>query len=237
MASKRKPSQRQVKVMLRFSDHVVLNLSQKHVADGTEGFGEKNRVEIESSIDEIGGNDVVIDKGVFGNPDNSIDESDNTNVSEEQISDNIAESEFVSSTDNVIETHKMNNFVNNEGTKSNKASYAKIVNNQEYVEDNKLNFKPVLISENGDEFDVFDEELVQKGSAKWELTLCGYFVGCGMSEYELNYNLRRMCSRYGLIDVKAHSNGNCFFKFRNEIGRNEVLNQGSWIVNHGPLFV
>ncbi|GKC48607.1 RNA-directed DNA polymerase, eukaryota, reverse transcriptase zinc-binding domain protein [Tanacetum coccineum] len=98
-----------------------------------------------------------------------------------------------------------------------------------YVEGNKLNFKPNVISENGDEFVVFDEELVQKGSAKWKLTLCGYFVGCSMFEYELNYNLRRMWSMYGLIDVKASSNGNCFFKFRNEIGINEVLKQGNWI--------
>ncbi|GJR34281.1 RNA-directed DNA polymerase, eukaryota, reverse transcriptase zinc-binding domain protein [Tanacetum coccineum] len=58
-----------------------------------------------------------------------------------------------------------------------------------------------------------------------------------MSEYELNYNLRRMWSKYGLIDVKAHSNGNRFFKFRNENGMNEVLKQGPWIVNHRPLFV
>nr|GEY88198.1 RNA-directed DNA polymerase, eukaryota, reverse transcriptase zinc-binding domain protein [Tanacetum cinerariifolium] len=117
---------------------------------------------------------VVMDKGVFGNPDNNIDESDNSNVSKEQISDHTAKNKFVNSTDNVIETPKMNNHVNNEGTKSNKTSYAKIVNNKEYVEDKKLHFKPNEISENRDEFVVFDKELVQK-----VLEDCGAVSGHG----------------------------------------------------------
>ncbi|PWA48042.1 DUF4283 domain-containing protein [Artemisia annua] len=52
----------------------------------------------------------------------------------------------------------------------------------EYV--NKLNLIPVEI-EDGREVVVFDEELVEEGSRKWRLTLCGHFVGCKMSYYEL----------------------------------------------------
>ncbi|GKB83822.1 RNA-directed DNA polymerase, eukaryota, reverse transcriptase zinc-binding domain protein [Tanacetum coccineum] len=40
--------------------------------------------------------------------------------------------------------------------------------------------------------DVSDkEDLVQLGSEKWNLTICGYFVGMKMSYYELKYNLAR----------------------------------------------
>ncbi|GKD20677.1 RNA-directed DNA polymerase, eukaryota, reverse transcriptase zinc-binding domain protein [Tanacetum coccineum] len=44
-----------------------------------------------------------------------------------------------------------------------------------------------------------------------------------------------MWSKYGLLDVKAHTNGNCFFKFRSEAGLNEVLEKGPWIVNNRPI--
>nr|GFA44315.1 DUF4283 domain-containing protein [Tanacetum cinerariifolium] len=52
--------------------------------------------------------------------------------------------------------------------------------------------------EKGREVVVFDEELVIKGSKKWELTLCGCFVGYKMQSAELKYNLSRMmesCAR------------------------------------------
>ncbi|GJX06151.1 RNA-directed DNA polymerase, eukaryota, reverse transcriptase zinc-binding domain protein [Tanacetum coccineum] len=43
--------------------------------------------------------------------------------------------------------------------------------------DNTLSLVPMCM--------VFDEELVREGSRKWELTLCGHFVGCKMSYTEL----------------------------------------------------
>ncbi|GKB85558.1 RNA-directed DNA polymerase, eukaryota, reverse transcriptase zinc-binding domain protein [Tanacetum coccineum] len=231
------PSQRQVKVPLRFNNYVVKNLSQKHVDDGSDGFVEKSMVGIGIVPEEIREKDAEIVKGVFGNPDNNIDESANPNVGDVQSSNNIDEDVFVNNTDNMIETPKMNTALHNSEAELNKTSYAKIVNNQNNKDDNKVKLKPIVISDEGNEFVVFDEELVQKGSARWKLTLCGYFVGCKMSEYELNYNLRKMWSKYELVDVKSHLNGNCFLKFRNEIGMTEVLNHGPWIVNHRPLFV
>ncbi|GKD49520.1 RNA-directed DNA polymerase, eukaryota, reverse transcriptase zinc-binding domain protein, partial [Tanacetum coccineum] len=71
-------------------------------------------------------------------------------------------------------------------------TYASIVNNKLDKEDNKPTFNATVVNNDGNEFVIFDEELVQKGSSKWRLTICGYFVGCNMSSNELNYHLRRM---------------------------------------------
>ncbi|GJY69515.1 hypothetical protein Tco_0472497 [Tanacetum coccineum] len=58
--------------------------------------------------------------------------------------------------------------------------------------DTSLDFTPTVINEEGIEFVIFDDDIVAKGSEKWNLTICGHFVGCGMSENELRYNIRRM---------------------------------------------
>ncbi|GKB86604.1 hypothetical protein Tco_0958876 [Tanacetum coccineum] len=60
-----------------------------------------------------------------------------------------------------------------------KVSYAKIVSNN--ILDNKLDLIPTEINVDGIEVVIFDEEIVNEGSKKWELTVCGYFVGYKMS--------------------------------------------------------
>ncbi|GJQ99422.1 RNA-directed DNA polymerase, eukaryota, reverse transcriptase zinc-binding domain protein [Tanacetum coccineum] len=47
----------------------------------------------------------------------------------------------------------------------------------------------------GNEFVIFDEELINDGSKRWQLTLCGFFVGFKMRIGELRYNVKRMWSR------------------------------------------
>ncbi|GJY63848.1 hypothetical protein Tco_0465308, partial [Tanacetum coccineum] len=42
-----------------------------------------------------------------------------------------------------------------------------------------LEFEPT-VTENGAEFVIFDEEMVKTGSLKWNLTVCGHFVGMKM---------------------------------------------------------
>ncbi|GKC05519.1 putative receptor-like protein kinase [Tanacetum coccineum] len=93
------------------------------------------------------------------------------------------------------------------------------------------------VSKDGNEFVVFDEELINKGSNKWKLTVYGQFVGCYMSENALRYHLRRMWSKYGFVDVQVDATGGCYFKFKNEEDMEKVIEQGPWIVNHKPLFV
>ncbi|GJT55366.1 RNA-directed DNA polymerase, eukaryota, reverse transcriptase zinc-binding domain protein [Tanacetum coccineum] len=76
-------------------------------------------------------------------------------------------------------------------------SYAKVTTKFKVLIDNKLKTVPTRMNENGDEYVIFNDELINEGSSKWNLTLCGYFVGCKMHINVLRYNIRRMLSRYG----------------------------------------
>ncbi|GKA91848.1 ty3-gypsy retrotransposon protein [Tanacetum coccineum] len=82
-------------------------------------------------------------------------------------------------------------------------------NNDEFQFDTSLDFVTTKVCVDGAEFVIFDEEIVAKGSLKWNLTVCGKFVGCWMYENEL----------------------------RNNEGMEDVLAKGTWIVNNKPLFI
>ncbi|GJS73155.1 zinc knuckle CX2CX4HX4C containing protein, partial [Tanacetum coccineum] len=56
-------------------------------------------------------------------------------------------------------------------------SYAKVTTKFEVLIDNKLKTVPIGMDENGDEYVIFNDELINEGSSKWNLTMCGYFVG------------------------------------------------------------
>nr|GEZ53414.1 RNA-directed DNA polymerase, eukaryota, reverse transcriptase zinc-binding domain protein [Tanacetum cinerariifolium]GEZ79161.1 RNA-directed DNA polymerase, eukaryota, reverse transcriptase zinc-binding domain protein [Tanacetum cinerariifolium] len=73
--------------------------------------------------------------------------------------------------------------------------------------DKALESNPTEIDENGVEVVVFDDVMVAKGSKRWDLTLCGFFVGYRMFVNELRYNLRRMWSKFVFKDIDDHNNG------------------------------
>ncbi|GJW94747.1 hypothetical protein Tco_0174419 [Tanacetum coccineum] len=62
-------------------------------------------------------------------------------------------------------------------------TYAHIVKHDDLPKN--LNYVPTLITESGNEVVIFDEVLVNKGSERWNLTLCGQFVGFDMNIREL----------------------------------------------------
>ncbi|GJZ94838.1 zinc knuckle CX2CX4HX4C containing protein, partial [Tanacetum coccineum] len=119
---------------------------------------------------------------------------------------------------------------------SNNSCAGKVINNEQIM-DNTLNLVPTIINENGLENVIFDEELVIKGSKKWELFACGYFVGYKMSIQELRYHLYRMWSKYGLKHILNNGNGVFVFKFDNHQGLQTVIESGPWIVNNKPMVV
>ncbi|GJY43524.1 RNA-directed DNA polymerase, eukaryota, reverse transcriptase zinc-binding domain protein [Tanacetum coccineum] len=102
--------------------------------------------------------------------------------------------------------------------------------------DNKLLNVPTGISESGDDVVIFDDELIELGSKKWNLTVCGQFIRCSIGFNEARYHIRRMWSRLGLRDVIAE-NGVFYFKFQDEEGIKEVINNGPWMVNNKPMVV
>nr|GEZ94761.1 hypothetical protein [Tanacetum cinerariifolium] len=122
--------------------------------------------------------------------------------------------------------------VNNNNTSytTKPVSYARAVTNMDASLQKKLVFKPTGLNDSGKEVVIFDYNLVRIGSAKWQLTVIGFFVGFKMSAPELRYHLRRMWGRFGLKDVIVNTKGQCFFKFNNEEGMNRV-------VEHGPCAI
>ncbi|GKD76560.1 RNA-directed DNA polymerase, eukaryota, reverse transcriptase zinc-binding domain protein [Tanacetum coccineum] len=115
-------------------------------------------------------------------------------------------------------------------------NYAEKVTNM-LNEDDKLKLIPTVLNENGQEYVIFDDEIVKEGSKKWEFSACGYFVGFKMSIQELRYNLYRMWSKFGLKHVLNNGNGVFVFKFDNKQGLQSVIESGSWIVNNKPMVV
>lgn len=148
--------------------------------------------------------------------------SNNDNVNNGVCNENISANREKMANSNIDISSRPKSFV--DVTKSTTTEYM-----------NKLSLIPVEIEE-GREVVIFDEDLVMEGSRKWMLTLCGHFVGCKMSYYELKYNISRMWGRFGLKDIVVH-NGLYLFKFRELEGMNHVLESGPWLVNNKPLMV
>nr|GEX19975.1 hypothetical protein [Tanacetum cinerariifolium] len=90
--------------------------------------------------------------------------------------------------------------------------------------------KPTEVDGDGNEFVVFDDAINNKGCKRWDLTLCGHFVGHQMSINELRYNLQRMWGRKGFKDVVDVTNGVFFMKLFSEDGMESVVNSRPWMV-------
>ncbi|GJV63299.1 zinc knuckle CX2CX4HX4C containing protein [Tanacetum coccineum] len=126
-----------------------------------------------------------------------------------------------------------------ENVKPNNVSYAKIVDNgiNSAFINNKLIQKPTEFNENRNEIVNFDDELIKDGSLKWNIIVCGYFVGHSVSTNELRYNLRRMWNGHGFKDVRDSTNGIFFIKPHHDVGINYVVDNGPWMVKGIPLVV
>ncbi|GJV80035.1 hypothetical protein Tco_1515905 [Tanacetum coccineum] len=160
MSNKKRSLKRQIKVSVRFNDHVVGNLSQKRNDDCVEENNEQIRVSVEGPIGIIRGN----------------------------------EKEKVGTYANAVK--KVNDHIQN-----------------------KLSFVPTVVKDLGNEVVVFDEEQVEIGSKKWQLTLCGYFVGHKMSLPEASTErLSAMDSSVGKPIIMDYMIANVC---NNEVGRIE----------------
>nr|GEZ68719.1 hypothetical protein [Tanacetum cinerariifolium] len=114
--------------------------------------------------------------------------------------------------------------------------YARAVTNMDASLQKKLVFKPTGLNDSGKEVVIFDDDLVRIGSAKWQLTVIGFFVGFKMFAPELRYHLRRMWGKFGLKDVIVNTKGQCFFKFNNEEEAVEPSKVPVWVkVYNVPL--
>nr|GEY40951.1 RNA-directed DNA polymerase, eukaryota, reverse transcriptase zinc-binding domain protein [Tanacetum cinerariifolium] len=71
--------------------------------------------------------------------------------------------------------------------------------------DNKLMHVLAVISNNRENIVIFDDEIINLGSQKWSLTVCGQFIGCTVRFNEAMYHIRRMWHKFGLKDVIAEN--------------------------------
>ncbi|GJZ52113.1 zinc knuckle CX2CX4HX4C containing protein [Tanacetum coccineum] len=68
--------------------------------------------------------------------------------------------------------------------------------------------------DNGVEVVIFDDEIIKEGGKKWDLT-----------------------GKYRLKNIITHGNEIYLFKFKNENGLSDVIENGPWMVNGKPMFV
>ncbi|GKC57546.1 RNA-directed DNA polymerase, eukaryota, reverse transcriptase zinc-binding domain protein [Tanacetum coccineum] len=135
---------------------------------------------MESEKDEVsdvfngGDDDCYDDIRANGNVNNSSDQ----HVAKEWNKDNTGENR-------VDSNHKAT-------ANANAEFYAKAVGSNSNDLDKSLFFVPTGLNDSGEEAVIFEEELVIEDSKKWQLTVCGYFVGFSLSPAEIRYNLRRM---------------------------------------------
>nr|GEX84912.1 hypothetical protein [Tanacetum cinerariifolium] len=87
--------------------------------------------------------------------------------------------------------------------------------------ENKLASVLTQISKNENGIVTFDDEIIELGSKKWNLKVCGQFIGCSMGFNKARYHIRRMWSRLGLRDVIT-KNDVFYFKFQDEEGIKEI---------------
>ncbi|GJZ37889.1 ATPase, F1/V1/A1 complex, alpha/beta subunit [Tanacetum coccineum] len=174
MSPKNRSSKRQVKLHVRYHDHVMENSSQRDYQNRS------NEIDIGLGTDEVGNRDLFkecegnegakMNKGVFGNGDN-----DSIKEGEINESDEVFGSMEYSCGDNSLNISDKQ--IDSENTDGNKKL------------DTSLCFRPTVIDDDGCEFVVFDEELVSKGSNMWKLTSTYGFID--VQKRDPNIGLKR----------------------------------------------
>ncbi|GKE58692.1 RNA-directed DNA polymerase, eukaryota, reverse transcriptase zinc-binding domain protein [Tanacetum coccineum] len=234
--SKRKTSNRVTRIPLKFGDSVynITSKKNKHKIDNAEGNRDSGCNEYDDeSRDSVDEEDCTKeDNGDSGKQGYEMDDAQVRDEIRENVKESIESDKQKSKQSKNDQMHEMH-----DNDKNYNESYAKIVRSG-YEELNKdLLYIPTGINENRDEDVIFEKELVREGSKKWQLTVCGYFMGCIMSIGELRYDLRRMWGRHGLFKIITDGSDMRIFKFKNVEGMNYVIDQSSLMVNRKPLVV
>ncbi|GJZ53384.1 RNA-directed DNA polymerase, eukaryota, reverse transcriptase zinc-binding domain protein [Tanacetum coccineum] len=244
MMSKRRSSKRVTRIPLKFGDSVCTFTSKKnkHKKDDLAENKDDNRSDTgnecnnegDSCEEEFGGSgeqgnamrsNEVLKEGMDVNNVSDVPSHSNVSTPEPPATNTVNNGNDVN-TDKVAQSSPIR-----EINEIRIEPYAKIVSSGNDDLSKELNYIPTGINENGDEVVIFKEELVREGSKKWQLTICGQFVGCNMPIGELKYNLKRMWGRHGLAEIIAEGNDLRVFKFKNAKGMNYVLDQSPWMVN------
>ncbi|GKF02069.1 zinc knuckle CX2CX4HX4C containing protein, partial [Tanacetum coccineum] len=179
MTNQIRSSRRQIKLPGKYNDHIMGNSSQRDVEDKHEDM-DKNGVDQENNIGV---------KKVMGNNElNGARKDQYGKMNQNEKSANIQVNSNANCSNNYV-------IIDNEGEEGDKSNgnnhksvtYAKMVGQDEVPK--TLSYIPTLTTDDGVEVVVFDEMLVKKGSERWNVTICGQFVGFQMHISEMRYNI------------------------------------------------
>ncbi|GJS43894.1 hypothetical protein Tco_0568937 [Tanacetum coccineum] len=174
MSNRKRSSRRNLRVSIRFIDHVMENLSKKQKENSTMVVFDKIRVsEIGENVDE---HVELVGEGVNGSADVITKEAiENFNHNEHNTVHNYENNDLDEHSENDkcdVNCSKENNHVKDEGDEDQvvnnpdnvqkPVSYAKIVKNDEIPKD--LSYIPTIRTATRNDVVVFDEMLVKKGS-------------------------------------------------------------------------
>ncbi|GJW16818.1 zinc knuckle CX2CX4HX4C containing protein, partial [Tanacetum coccineum] len=219
------------------------NKNERNVSSSTVKDGETKEVEgvVESSC-EIGIEEVV-QKTSLDQDRVEICGSENENVNVDCNNGGKVNTEGINSgvlpkldEDNVCIDDKQTKTSQTTGFSKFRSYASATIKNQTAV-DKKLFVIPTEMECDGSEVVVFNEDMIAEGSKRWELTVCGYFVGYSMSVNELRYNLRRMWGKYRFKEIVDYNNGVFYIKFHHCEGLEYVVNNGPWMVSDNAQFI
>ncbi|PWA43323.1 ATPase, F1/V1/A1 complex, alpha/beta subunit, Zinc knuckle CX2CX4HX4C [Artemisia annua] len=93
----------------------------------------------------------------------------------------------------------------NEPNSGNTSTLAEILKSNKH--DNSLHMVQTEVNENGVEIAVFDEEMIELGSAKWKMTVCGQFLGLGFARVLVELNAEKQFK--DVIEIAYRSKVEC----------------------------
>ncbi|KAK9060842.1 hypothetical protein SSX86_018022 [Deinandra increscens subsp. villosa] len=105
------------------------------------------------------------------------------------------------------------------------------------VEDSetRLLYDPPPLDHDGNKVVKLNSHFMAKCNRAYALHLFGYLVGASLSFFKVKQCAIRMWHRFGLSEVYRNNAGVFFFKFSNENGMQQVLQQGAWLFEDVPM--
>ncbi|GJS99851.1 RNA-directed DNA polymerase, eukaryota, reverse transcriptase zinc-binding domain protein [Tanacetum coccineum] len=234
MTNQIRSSRRQIKLPGKYNDH-IMGIPVKEMFSPELGKQEDKHEDMDKNgVDQE--NNIGVKKVMGNNELNGARKDQYGKMDLNEKSANIQVNSNANCSNNCV-------IIDNEGEEGDKSNgnnhksvtYAKMVGQDEVPK--TLSYIPTLTTDDGVEVVVFDEMLVKKGSERWNVTICGQFVGFQMHISEMRYNIRRMWSKFGVTEINTGKNGSYMFKFRDEEGLNRVLEKGPWMVKNKSLMV
>nr|GEY48047.1 hypothetical protein [Tanacetum cinerariifolium] len=173
-------------------------------------------ISVQDKVDDLGDIKDCLDQDIGDNGNSNVDDKNSTNRSVGCVSEPVCQDKVDKIVENEIDV--------NEGSTRGVWN----IKFDDIVKTNKIDSKLVEISteinKNGNEVEVLNDEMIESGCEKWKYTICGFFVGVQVTYGEARYHLRRMWNRFWYIDLMKNDGGMFFFKFQDEKGMKEVIN-------------